>query len=109
MLFAAAINFLIVYFLFAFKKPLDKIENAEGVFEAVGVRQLLYLFVQVSCFLLGRAATALLMSSKYARYKIDIAYPIRNTTTEKELLNMTVNAINEIEEDPRKAAKTLVA
>ena len=38
MIAAAAANFLIVYYLFAFRKPLDKIENTEGVFEAVGSR-----------------------------------------------------------------------
>jgi hypothetical protein len=32
MVLAASANFLIVYFLFAFKVPLDKIENVEGVF-----------------------------------------------------------------------------
>jgi hypothetical protein len=42
MVVAALANWVIVYFLFAYNMPLDKIENTEGVITAVSERFVFY-------------------------------------------------------------------
>jgi len=109
MVVAALANWVIVYFLFAYNMPLDKIENTEGVITAVSERFVFYFLAQVISYMIGRCATRLVMQSKFTGYKLEEAYPQATTeSTFKELQNMTINEIAE-DDVVSQAAHAMVA